>query len=106
MNTGGNTQIYRHHQSAYTRADRSFNCGSVQYFADVCSTDERDVKLQYVYGPTIDTERCIFYDYIVSIIKESNPNAFFEKVIANYTPLMYDKKTYDELDNELLMKQA
>lgn len=38
MNTNGNSQIYCHRLSTYRQADRTINCGSVQYFSDFCTT--------------------------------------------------------------------
>lgn len=38
MNTYGNSQVYRHPLSKYSGADRTINCGTIQFFSDLCTT--------------------------------------------------------------------
>lgn len=55
MNTSGNSQVYSHPLSQYLGADSTLNCGTIQYFADLCSTSERGQKLKFCYGPHYHT---------------------------------------------------
>lgn len=65
MSTNGNSQIYRHSLTSYLHADRTFNCGSVQYFVDTTSSADRSIKLANQYGPYLCTEKSLFYNYLL-----------------------------------------
>ena len=65
MNTRGNSHVYSHRLSHYTFADRTIDLGSIQYFNDVCSTEERAKKLCYINGPVMNCDNSLFFNNLV-----------------------------------------
>lgn len=55
MNTNGNTESYNHRLMTYTHATRTANLGTVQYFWDVCPTNQWSMKMKYGSGPQYNT---------------------------------------------------